>query len=50
MATCKLCTEELGNDASFCRCGGQFHERCLENHDDWCPRAGEDRWIGAHER
>jgi hypothetical protein len=48
--TCKACSEEVDGHASYCRCGGQYHEECRERHEDWCPRSTGDRWLGAVER
>jgi hypothetical protein len=46
---CNLCTGALDEGAVYCRCGGHFHEECMAQHEDWCPRAGTDRWLGAME-
>lgn len=48
-SSCKACNEALDDDASYCRCGGHFHRECQKRHEDWCPRAGRDRWLGAVE-
>ncbi|WP_336003187.1 hypothetical protein [Halorientalis halophila] len=52
MATrCKLCRRQLP-DTSYddrCTCGWWLDHNCSRNHREWCPRDGEDRWVGAVE-
>ena len=48
---CKLCQRRIeeSNYQVQCECGWVMDTWCNENHHSWCPKHGEDRWVGAVE-
>jgi hypothetical protein len=48
---CKLCQGLITDRsrAATCECGWRLDDGCREGHDGWCPRHGEERWVGAVE-
>ncbi|WP_276255392.1 hypothetical protein [Halomontanus rarus] len=50
-ARCKLCQRQIDRAGHQvrCECGWVMDEWCDENHHSWCPKHGDDRWVGAVE-
>ncbi|WP_164974630.1 hypothetical protein [Halegenticoccus tardaugens] len=48
---CKLCRRTMATREvqHYCNCGWTMDHRCAEAHVHWCPRHGEDAWVGAVE-
>lgn len=48
---CKLCRQELRaeTDVADCECGWQLDVNCASDHEGWCPRYGQENWLGAVE-